>query len=215
MLEFPHAEYKASLGEERQLREEIFLGVNTRICGIEIQEITPFLLARLFRMETPFLSGRTASRGEIVRFLWALCPWFVGEPRKYPRSNFWRKLTFRKPLSPFATRDAFVEDVTKSLDGRWGEAEESIDLFIRNTFMDAPKSGGESVPYVTGIAWMLFVMAGEPFRWSEEKTLHTPLRKSYQLSRCIRISNGGILYNDISDKVKARWLDEVNARGRN
>lgn len=205
--------YDDALREERRIREEIFLGVNPRICGIEIQNITPFLLARLSQMETPFLCGGPVNKSDIIYFLWALSPAFVGEKRKYPRSNFFRKLTFRNPLGPYAQRDAFIADVSKHLSKQWKEAEASIDEFVRDTFMDANNGGSiESVPYVTGVAWMLYKMSCEPFKWHTDRVMHTPVRFIYQLTRCHRLENGAILYNEKSDGVKARWLDVLNGK---
>lgn len=208
---FPHDEYKAALREEKAIREEIFLDLPAKICGIRIQQITPFLFARLCAMDTPFLSGRDADEGEIIRFLWALSPDFSSD--LHPKTPWYRRLLGKKRIS---RRDAFIRDAWIHLRGCWDEAEFQIDAFIRDTFIDAPRgNGGSSVPYVTGVAWMLYRMGREPFRWDKERTLKTPMREIYQYMRCQKIDNGGILYNEISDKIKARWLDELNAGGKN
>lgn len=141
-------------------------------------------------METPFLIGGNANATEIIRFLWALSPDFS---------------TNRDDM------DEFVESALKLIGENWHDAEVGIDEFISKTFLDAPRgSGGDAVPYVTGSAWMIYKMGCEPFNWLKERTLHTPVREIYQYMRCHRIDNGGILYNEISDKIKAAWLDELN-----
>lgn len=184
--------YDEALAQERRIREEAFLGVNPRICGIEIQNVTPFLLARLNLIQSPFLIGGNPSHGQIIQFLWVLSSSFSTDSEQ---------------------RDCFIENTTKLLADRWTEAEIAIDEFIRDTFLDSPRGdGGECVPYVTGIAWLIYSMARDPFRWTRDQTLHTPLREIYQLVRCHRLDNRGILFNEISDNVKARFLDELNAK---
>lgn len=141
-------------------------------------------------MDTPFLTGKPAIETEVIRFLWALSPEFAVNQDKM---------------------DKFIEFSLVSINDRWEDAEIQIDNFITKTFLDVPRGGGgDCVPYVTGVAWLIYKMGCKPFRWKEKRTLHTPLRKIYQYLRCYRIETGGILFNEISDKIKATWLDEVN-----
>lgn len=185
--------YDDALKEERKIREEVFLDLPENICGFKIKQITPFLYARLCVMETPFLSGDDVTPKEVIRFLWALSVDFSEEQEK---------------------RDAFIESVVKSLEGRWDEAYEAVEKFLDDTFMDGPVAGGtDSVPYVSGIAWMIFRMGCDPFRWDKERTLHTPMREIYQYMRCADIDRGRIMYNR-SDTIKARFLDDLNAQGK-
>lgn len=210
--------YDEALERERQIREDGWIGGDANICGIKIQQITPFLFARLCRMKTPYVGRGFITPDETVRFLWALSPSFVGERRSYPRSNFWRKLLGLPMLGPYATRDAFIRDAFLHLYGRWHEAEREILDFLSDTFMDSPhRSGSECVPYVIGAAWMVYRMGCEPFRWSKDQTLHTPMRIIYQLMKCQDMDRGKILYNP-SDRLKAEYLDSLNAQkveGRN
>ena len=187
---FPAHNYESALAAERRLRESVFLGGNYDVCGVEIQQMTPYLWVRLSHMETAFFGCKPVDENEILRFLWAMSPQ-------------WKLDT--------EARDKFLQNAITLLLGRWREAEGEIDLFIANTFLDSPHAGGaESVPYVSSAAWLIYVMAKEPYRWTREQTLHSPLREIYQLQRCVRLDKGSILYNKISDKVKAEWLDELN-----
>lgn len=181
--------YDEAIAEERRLREEIFLDVPHDIRGIKVQQITPLLLARLLRMESPFIAGDAEiNEAEIVRFLWALSSDFSSDAQQ--RLNF-------------------ISDCAKRLsegDG-WIDAELDIEEFMDATFLDAPySSGGDSVPYVSSIAWMIYTMAKEPFRWDESRTLNTPLRKLYQYTRCLKLDKDAPIYNRKSDKLKADWL---------
>lgn len=182
--------YEEALEEERKYREEIFLGVNSKICEVGIQHITPALMVRLNRANTAFFNRNPITKHEIVRFLWILSPEFSSESDK---------------------RLAFVEATTYALIDRWEDAEDEIDDFLYATFLDSPKGGVESVPYVTNTAWTIYQMAKEPWRWSEEKTLATPLRKIHQYMRCVRFDSDAILENR-SDKLKGDWLDSLRTQ---
>lgn len=172
------------------MREAIFLDVPYDICGIKIQNITPFLLARLLAMGTPYIEGgRDYTEQDTLQFLWVLSPDFSTDA---------------------AIRDAFIESAIKLISD-YARAEAEIEIFLKETFMDGPQGGVSSVPYVSGIAWMIYSMARKPFKWKRKRTLHAPLREIYQLMRCRKMDKGGILFNE-SDKIKATWLDEVNAR---
>lgn len=184
--------YDEGIALERKLREEIFLGIPADICGIKVNHVTPFLLARLCRMETAFLGCVQVTDAEIIRFLWALSVDFSTEADK---------------------REAFIESCVKqfgSIEYGWLKAEEAIDEFLKQTFFDGPKGGAESVPYVTSIAWLVYTMAKEPFRWTKEQTMHTPLREIYQYTRCLRLDKGGVLYNEFSDTIKAEWTGKLH-----
>lgn len=179
--------YDEALERERKIREEAFLSDRVSICGIEIYQVTPELLARLLRMSTPFLNGdvKLYSDSETIRFLWALSPHFSKE--QWKRDEFW-KLAFSK------------------IGDEFGKAEDEIEEFVDDTFLDAPHSGRESVPYTCSIAWMVYKMASEPFRWDRDRTMRTPIREIYQYIRCDYLSKGVILRNAISDPVKEEWL---------
>ncbi len=180
-----------ALADERRLREEIYLDGCHWLCGIPLRQITPFLLARLFYVRTPFIGGGEVDRAAIGQFLWAL-------HRDYCSPKWsWRGRN--------AQRNAFLRSLRKA--DRWAELEDGIDAFLDATFLDAPYGGDvNQTPYVCSIAWIEYRMACEPFRWPSERTMHTPLRRLYQLMRCYALENGGILYNRKSDAVKDSWL---------
>lgn len=185
--------YDEAIRQEKRIREEAFLDVGADIGGVRIKQITPFLWIRLRVMETPFLTNGDCTTAEILRFLWALSPDFTTDKSE---------------------REVFCFESAKSLaDYGFDNASTAIDLFIRDTFMDSPSGvGPDSVPYVIGPAWLIYKMACEPFKWNRNQTLHTPIREIYQLTRCHDLDNGRILYNEISDSIKAKWLDNLNSK---
>lgn len=180
--------YEEAIEEERRIRENACLGDTVSICGIKINHVTPFLLARLFRMNTPFMAGGEYSDAETIRFLWAMSVDFCTDPDK--REEF--ILESLKRLSEFG----------------FDLAEDEIDSFLNDTFMDAPQGGGDYAPVVSSPAWLVYKMMCKPLRWTEEKSLHTPIRRIYQYIRCHQLEKGHIIYNP-SDKLKADWSAKI------
>ena len=111
-----------ALADERRLREEIYLDGCHWLCGIPLRQITPFLLARLFYVRTPFIGGGEVDMAAIGQFLWAL-------HRDYCAPKWsWRGRN--------AQRNAFLRSLRKA--DRWAELEDGIDAFLDATFLDAP-----------------------------------------------------------------------------
>ncbi len=140
-------------------------------------------------MGTPYLDGGEYTDKDTLNFLWALSPDHSDDKEK---------------------QISFVEMAIEKIPDI-ARAEAEIDVFLQETFMDGPGRGVSSVPYVSGIAWLVYQMGKKPFCWKEKRTMHTALRKIYQLMRCRKLEKGGILYNEKSDMIKARWLDTLNA----
>jgi len=184
--------YNDALAEERRIREEAFLDLPHSICGIKIHQLTPRLLTRLNLVRTPFIFGGSITDARVAQFLWILSLEYV------PNSGM---------------RDSFIESLLKSLAGDFETAIEEIDEYLDDTFLDAPHGGGRSdeAPYVCSIAWTIYSMAKEPFRWDEARTMDTPLRKSWQLMRCRALDNGATLVNRKSDSITNEWGGKLNA----
>lgn len=127
------------------------------------------------------------SDSETLRFLWSLSVDFTTNKEK---------------------RESFLKVALERIidSGGFFKAEEEIDVFLRDTFLDAPSGGRESVPYTTSIAWMVYKMASQPFGWDRDRTMRTPIREIYQYIRCDALAKGQILRNSISDPLKEDWL---------
>ena len=180
----------AATAKERRLREEPYLGLPHDICGFYTKQITPYLFALLSQINSPVLFGsESPTDADYAQFLWALSEEFAVDKEK---------------------RDAFIDRVAKSLfDDRETLISEVHD-FLDITFLDVNSGGSEQTPYVCSCAWLEYSMSKEPFGWDAEKTLHTPLRRIYQLVRCRTLDNGGVLVNNLSDKIKGNWLQDFS-----
>jgi len=183
-------QYLEATAEERRLREEVYLDLPHDICGFYTKQITPYLFAILSQMESPVLFGSAEPRdSDYAQFLWALSTNFAVDTKK---------------------RESFIERVAKSLYEDHDSIVAGISEFLDATFLDVSSGGREETPYVCSCAWMEYSMSKDPFRWDSQRTLHTPLRRIYQLIRCRTLDNGGTLINNKSDKVKGDWLREFS-----
>lgn len=187
--------FLAALDCERRLREEAYLDLPHNICGIPCRQITPRLLAVLFRIRTPYLTGEEVTPEATLQFLWAV-----------DRNNPMRAEK-RKPFQR-SKRHQFLDFIARGFDFDLAELE--IDQFLNETFLDAP-DGKPSRPYVCSIAWLEYSMSAKPFLWDRERTLETPIRVIYQLLRCRAIDNGISLTNRISDRLVQEALEEINS----
>ena len=187
--------FVAAIDLERRLREESYLPCPQFICGIPLKQITPRILAVLFRIETPFFGDGAVEETHILQFLWAC---HAENPmREEPKR--WFGKTARQRFD--ASLGAFD----------FAKAEDEIWQFLEHTFLDAPDGGPTSRPYVCSIASMEYSMACKPFYWSREYTLDQPLRIIYQLRKCRARDNGALLKNRISDPVMDDALNEANS----
>ena len=197
--------YDAALAFERKARNVVYLGVGEEVCGLRVQDMTPRHLAILTEADNPFVFGGPIDYPQAAQFIGALQP----EKGRNMES---------------VLRHLFGMDIE--------EIAKEIFAFVDLTFLDAPTGGSDSAPIASGLAWMEYRMACEPFRWDCERTLSTPLRRIYQLLRCIDRVNGEVVVNSMSHKCSGDWLAtineglknstitpemiaELNARGRN
>jgi hypothetical protein len=181
---------KEALAKERRLRENAYLGFPEIVCGVKLHQITPRLLAILFRMESPYLDGGSITPTETLRLMWALSIDFTKD-RKY--------------------RDKWIAKYVKWLEKKeydWEYVHDEVFEYLDATFLDAPQ-GSDSTPYVCSLAWYEFRMK-RMMGWDSERTMETPLRRIYQLMRCEQITEGDrTIVNKLSDKVNDDWLNEV------
>jgi hypothetical protein len=176
--------YDEAVTTERKARNVIYLGQKVTICGQRVNNITPYTLAILTEAENPFLFGGEQSHIYAAQFIAALQD----------------KKDRNMPLTLQALLAMELEDIA-----------EEISHFVDATFMDAPRGGNsEDAPIASGIAWLEYRMAREPFRWDCEKTLHTSLRRIYQLLRCDEKYQGETVVNLLSSEKEREWLVRVN-----
>lgn len=183
--------YDEALAHERALREEVFAFDFDLVCGVRVLHITPQLLARLFRVNTPFLGEGECNINHVVQLLWIVSPLYSEN---------------------IEARDAFIEGaLPKLLEIGQEECIEDINRFLDDTFLDAPENGGtDSVPYVCSVAWMLYKMRCEPYRIPKSEAEKMPIREIYQYIKCFKLEKGDAVYNSISDRARDEFLHSLN-----
>src|SRR5689334_706017 len=89
MSRFEIPGYREAVKREMDIRDAAFLNITADICGIPIRQMTPRDYLILDGLGSPILDGRiaTASREDIVKFLWFLSP-------EYRHGSWWRSWVF-------------------------------------------------------------------------------------------------------------------------
>ena len=66
--------YREAVQRETDLRDAAFLPVTDSICGVEVNQLTPFHLAALTLARSPFICGGMPFPRDIALFLWCVSP---------------------------------------------------------------------------------------------------------------------------------------------
>lgn len=182
------ADFVSAVESERVDRASAIVGLPERICGLPVVQLTPWLVEFLIAKGSPFISGGNVTPGAILHFLWIL------NPRFDPIFNL--------------GGEEFIELNGLTLD--YGQARKEISEYMERTFLDAP-TGKEELPLYSSAVGIARQLMCDPFRWSEHKALHTPLRKSYQYLKAHAKSLGANVVNGRSGKISGELLDMQNA----
>lgn len=179
--------YFGALEEEQSARNLIYLDIPEIVCGERINNVTPRLLSVLTAVRSPWIvGGNRESYEAVAKFIWAL-----------HIDHFPASLQIPKRI----LKSLYKSDLYKSV--------AEIDAFMELTFMDASSGEKREKPIASSVTWLIYEFRKEPWVFSEERTLDTPLRKLYQELRCYRKEKGAVLLNS-ADKVKAEWIQSVN-----
>jgi hypothetical protein len=186
--------YQEAVDTETLNRELAYTGTQWIVCGVPINAITPAILTELYAAGSPFVCGGFPEHADVAHLLIA-----CGMTVKHRESKL-RTWLFNRKITKAVRRK------------KWGldECVADIEQFVDIMFQDAPSGGVKSIPYASSAAWMEFAMAGEPWRWPREKTMHTAIPIIYQQVRCLERSRGHSVSNP-SDFIRARWLDQINS----
>jgi hypothetical protein len=185
--------YREAVQRETDLRDAAFLPVTDSICGVEVNQLTPFHLAALTLARSPFICGGVPFPRDIALFLWCVSPEY--NPRAV------------------VSRWLFIRRVAK-LDYR--EAVEGVMRYVGEAFADAPGGKGERFKqsYYSSTASIVDLLAHE-YGWAEADIMRVPFKRLFQYSRCIRerYAERPMFFNS-SDSILADWQDEQNQRAK-
>jgi len=153
-----------ALEQSKVYESEAWLNQNTSICGIEIRQMTLYDFYVLDGVESPFLSKKEYTVGDIAVFLWILST-------KHSRDA--------------AAKQKFAEEIHEI---KILEAEKGILEYIDATFNDADtlveqKKDRAFAPF---IAYQIDLYAKE-YGWTIEQIMQIPLRQLFQLNTVIGV----------------------------
>lgn len=205
--------YREAIVAERDRRDSAFLDLPQFICGVEV---LPFTLDRLLFLKAagdPFVTGAVPSPIDACLFLWSVS-------REYRAALRGRGLleTINHSLGRWwfnRCRKRFVRSVSKL---GVSDAIHGIRNYLDDVFLDSPGgSRGDSFSpsYYSGVATVVYRMANE-FHWRETDLMNMPLARMYQYLRMLNHKSDpkAILFNP-SDKVRGRWMEQLNNERRN
>lgn len=183
--------FEQALERERSERNLAYLNPVEIVCGHRVRQVTPLLLCKLLEARSPFMCGGSYGYPHVVQFLCIL-----GE-------------------SQLTTETAFLEEQRRLFAALVSiplhECEKQISEFLGVTFRDQPSGKKDGAPIASSVAWLEYRMTGEPWKWTREQTLNTPLRIIYQQIRCWQKEQGESVVNNLSHKAKAEWLKQLQA----
>jgi hypothetical protein len=148
---------------EEHWRDNAFLGLDEKICGITVRAITLRMFLRLCRARSPFLCPGRIRPGHVAQFLWHLSP-----KHKMPHERGYKR-----------ARQAFADSIAR-LDYR--TARRAIFRYIWRHFMDRPpsKRARKSEPASVSIAAAIIHALAKSYGWNDEEILDKPMARIYQ-----------------------------------
>lgn len=176
--------FAAAQDSERVDRAISFLGLPELIAGRECAPLTPLRVEWMRAYGNPYFVGGFLTLAAKLQFLWFVSPSF--KPGREEMETF---LELHKAID--------VDALTAG-----------IESYLDRAYLDAPQ-GSDSLPYAEPAASLIYVLGQEPFNWSMEKVLTTPLAISFQLLKVREKSMGGSVVNRRSDGVSGDWLKQM------
>lgn len=182
--------YSAAAKRQEELRDGAFLDLPLRLCGLPCHNLTARHFAILTHARSPFVCGGFPLPEHVVQFLWVLQPHFS--------------------YTDTAARDTFIAGCAE-LD--YESAVKEITGYVDDVLLDSPPSSGKhGESYHSWLAIIVDTLAHE-YGWSQEQVLELPIAGLFQYLRLIGRRNGDNSppFNRLTDSVKNRWLEAVNA----
>jgi len=202
-------DYAAAVERQDLVRDAAFLGVPETLCGITVAPMTFRHLLWLQMIRSPFIGASSLQEDtahlDVAAFFKTLAP---GD-----RPSFMN--TFTRITRIDANLKQFMAAVGKL---KLPAAVVGIRDFVQETFMDAPGGGesNEASYYSIGAALthrLCAAYAGlNPNPMVYPGALDVPLKAGFQLIKCLKRDENpkAILFNGLSDKAKARWINQQN-----
>jgi hypothetical protein len=200
---------------EESWREQTYLGLTEKICGIPIGPLTFQAYRQLSYVGSPFLCGQPAFIDDVALFLFRLSPAYdraraakeraIGtEPpllRMFPFlrtwfPNYWPSAEDRGVAAFVQVRREFIEQV-RAID--FHKSVRAIRRFVARMLIDRPLGSKRTVssdPADTSFAADVIHIIATAYGWSEEKIDQLPMPKIFQALRLIQRDKPGCSKRD-------------------
>lgn len=186
--------YREAVERENNVRDNAFLGIAEKICGIEVFSMTPRHFLILDGIGSPFVTGGSILPEEVVRFLWIMSPRF-----RIVRS-----------FHDWIARWRFAASCRKL---NWETSIKAIFAYLEETFMDRPGANSASNSVGSNWSWLAAMVdaIARNYHWSEETILNTPLKRLFQYRKIISMANDpNAIHFNPRDKVIGEYLRKIN-----
>ena len=193
-------------------RAAAFCDARESVLGAHVLPITPRTYSMLYTSRSAFLFGGDPTHDDVINFVWFHSPLFV-----YPDHPEW-KMRKRKALRPLMLhmRQPWRRLLMLKADSNYANAALAIAIteirkMFEDAFADAPAASQKaSAPIATLEAHFVHEFSAT-YNWSVEHTRNTPLKRIFQLYRCIVRSRGGEICDRKEEAILANHLKRRNA----
>lgn len=191
--------YVDAVERENKIRNAAMLNLNTRICGIEVRQMTLRHWLILDGLDCPFLKGDVPDpkKKHVKDFLWVLSP-------KFSYGESFRKWWFYRRIGKL----------------KYAEVVMGIMRYLEDTLQDQPPSTGskskEWTPPQYSFPIYFTDVICERYGWDDEKIEGYNLKKIFQIIKRIRMKGESargenpVGWNP-SDKIKWAHIRKVRA----
>lgn len=177
------------------------------VTGIQVLPLTPRTWSMLYAINSRFVHGGLIGEGDVRNFIWFHSPLYADLSVKGWQA---RKSKALRPLEWMLTTHPLRQWLVKPSPSRYAAvlkiATDDIRQIFNQAFGAAETGHGRPTKPIASMEAQLIHAFALAYRWEPEKTRNYPLRKLFQLLRCIRASNGGETRDTGEEEILERHL---------
>jgi hypothetical protein len=181
------------------------------VAGLQLRAMTPASYSRLTVIGSPFTYRGEASTGDVRNYVWLHSPEFTACPQRAEKARAAVLARLDRNIAPAWQRWRYSRRARHTLIAAgYAIAAAKIAELCEVAFADAPPPGGKGPTVGASLeAQFIDTFASAYHRWPLATSVSdTPLRKLYQLLRCI---NGGDFDAEEADIIAADLKAENEA----
>lgn len=179
--------FAEAAAQQNAARDMPFLGVSIPIAGANVLPITLRGYTVLSQSGNPWVTGGEATEVSALAFLWVVSD----------------EYQFAKPPP-----QKFIKRFAKL----WNEEERAkLDEYVELMFIDSGSgaSTNRDASRVSAAASYIHLLT-KSYGWTRQQILDTPIAELNQYVRCIQLDNDGGAINRLTDRIKSKFLVDIN-----